>query len=62
MSTTVKVPPRWLAAGNGRAATHTPDPATTMPRGELPKRTALIDSRCSQVDAVERGVELVAHP
>ena len=62
MSTTVKVPPRWLAAGNGRAATHTPDPATAMPRGELPRRTALTTRAGLQVDAAERGVELVAHP
>ena len=36
--TSVRVPPRWLAAANGRAATHTPDPAAAMPRGELPTR------------------------
>jgi hypothetical protein len=34
---TVKVPPRWLAAAKGRAATRSPDPVTTMPCGELPR-------------------------
>ena len=33
------MPPRWLAAANGRAATHTPDPAAARPRGELPRWT-----------------------
>ena len=30
------MPPRWPAAANGRAATQTPDPAATIPRGVLP--------------------------
>ena len=61
MSTTVRVPPRWLAAGNARVATQRSEPAAARPRGELPQDIPG-DPRGMQVDAAERGVEFVAHP
>ena len=39
--TTVRVPPRWLAAANARAATQTPDPAMARPCGELSRKVLL---------------------
>src|SRR6185312_4299723 len=51
--TSVRVPPRWPAAANGRAATQTPDPAATILSGVLPtemtRLTRLVSGsiRCS---------------
>src|SRR6516165_11684546 len=39
--TTVRVPPRWLAAANAPAAAQAPDPAIARPRGELPRKVLL---------------------